>query len=810
MGVGAWGRWVCLGVGIAGTVVPAARAQSTVWVDDMTCPAVGAGTQGDPYCKIQDAICLHRNDPGGVLVRVGPGTYNEAVRLFPGVDLESTDGPASTIINGAGKACMASDCTVSNVSPCSTVYLPSGVNGRVEGFRIIGGSGIRTTCSGTCDAQIGGGITILGSSPTITRNEILGNVLAPSNNQTISFYGAGIYMQGIGGVPAAPVITLNVIDGNIANPPSGTNPKPSLAFGGGIYAGFQSSPVISQNTITANEVGDGSDKQVAGGAGIAIYSGWSGTSATVRRNVVRGNIAADYGGGILFGESNPDSSTHPPVDPSRGIVESNLVIENEAFEGGGIAFSTSEGNVRNNTLSDNIAFETGGFGGHGGGVMVYTPAAGTTAQPSLRNNAVTFNDAQIGIGGGLYVQTGAAPVVATNDLYGNTPQQVGGSKTDADYIGVSGNVSLDPAFVSRTVGSRNYHLLASSPVKEIGDNANAAAVDLDGVPRPQDGDENGTSTVDLGSYEFPSDFDDDGTPDWLDLDDDADGVPDTTDCAPTRRGVSALPAAVGNNVRYDTAGGGGFAWNRSAQGHTYNVYRGTTTTPWTYNETCFETESADTKTTDAGTPSPGQAFFYLVSARNVCGESPHGNATATGNRFPPTSCVTANRDTDLDGVRDLADDCPLATNPTQTDLDGDFVGDACDNCLSTPNPDQADPDADGLGSACDCLPLDPTPAPPPTEVPGVVVDDAGGTNVSWTSIGTGARYDVAGSDFTTLRAAGSVATAGCLANDLTPTSWADPRPDPAPGVGYYYLVRAQSLCGDGGYGSGRPPIPACP
>src|SRR5512145_2085286 len=83
---------------VAASAVPAS-AQSTVWVDDGNCPGPGSGTEGDPYCSIQNAVCNHRNDPGGVSVLVRPGTYNESVRMFPGVDLISTDGPDVTFLD---------------------------------------------------------------------------------------------------------------------------------------------------------------------------------------------------------------------------------------------------------------------------------------------------------------------------------------------------------------------------------------------------------------------------------------------------------------------------------------------------------------------------------------------------------------------------------------------------------------------------------------------------------------------------------------------------------------------------------------
>jgi hypothetical protein len=57
-------------------------------------------------------------------------------------------------------------------------------------------------------------------------------------------------------------------------------------------------------------------------------------------------------------------------------------------------------------------------------------------------------------------------------------------------------------------------------------------------------------------------------------------------------------------------------------------------------------------------------------------------------------------DRDGDGVLDIIDICPGASDPYQIDLDQDGVGDACDNCVFVPNPDQADRDRDGVGDAC--------------------------------------------------------------------------------------------------------------
>jgi hypothetical protein len=63
-------------------------------------------------------------------------------------------------------------------------------------------------------------------------------------------------------------------------------------------------------------------------------------------------------------------------------------------------------------------------------------------------------------------------------------------------------------------------------------------------------------------------------------------------------------------------------------------------------------------------------------------------------------------DSDSDGVRDSADNCPAAANPGQADQDGDHVGDACD---ATPRGDDAD--GDGIPSLDDGCPRDAGVAP---------------------------------------------------------------------------------------------------
>ncbi len=934
-------------------LAPSSVAQTTLYVDDNTCPATGDGSLGNPYCKIQDAICFLKNGSLAGTVMVKPGSYNEAVRVFPGISLVSTDGPAVTAIDPTGKACILADCTVGTATPCSAVYFSSNNNPageRLEGFRLTGGKGLNQTNCGGCNAQIGGGLLIFASSPVITRNEIVNNTLSPASSQTQDFYGAGIYIQSFGSdqtfQQARPTITQNLISGNTADPPSGTTNNPSYAFGGGVYAGWRSLPTIRENTIENNRAGTGTtEKQFASGGGISNYSLASSPVPLVARNLIRDNHAGDSGGGIGLGEI--DSDDNGVNEPSAGDLENNQIVENESFFGGAIKSGTTLVRSRNNTIADNFVSGLNAPPNNPKGGAVFTDVTDNASQQLfMANDIVAFNEAAgTGDGGGLYVNTGSNPTVRYTDLHGNTPNNTAG----ASFTG-SNNLDLDPLFVDRTPATRNYHLQPTSPLIDAGNNPDAALTpDYDGAPRIQNSNPYGygTAKVDLGAFELSPDTDGDSLPNWQDDDDDGDGSLDASDCAPLAMSVNQVPDKVGNTLTLSKTGAT-LSWARSRQGHTYDVYRGDLDPgqPWTYNETCLVQETPDANATDNATPLSGKGFYYLVSARNSCGKSAASTNSGGQDHTPSSPCSSPQANSDSDGLRDLDDNCGRVANASQSDGDADTVGDACDNCPSMANTGQQDPDGDSRGDACDncasvansdqldtdvdavgdacdncvsvanpsqtntdgdtlgdacdpdddndgvldapdncplvanasqtdtdgdlqgdacdpdddndgvldatdncplvvnpiqtdtdgdlqgdacdpdddndgvldvsdCAPLDASASSPPMEIAGVLVDKAGATRLSWTGQGSGFRYDVTGGRLSALRSNGNESDATCLRNDETLTSWDDTRPDPTPGDGYYYLVRSQNACGNGGYGqhssgTDRSPGSDCP
>jgi hypothetical protein len=138
------------------------------------------------------------------------------------------------------------------------------------------------------------------------------------------------------------------------------------------------------------------------------------------------------------------------------------------------------------------------------------------------------------------------------------------------------------------------------------------------------------------------------------------------------------------------------------------------------------------------------------------------------------------------------------------DTDGDGTGDFCDNCPLTPNPDQADNDSDGAGNVCDCAQDDDSAFNPPSEVHHVSCKYPTSTLISWDdqrgTAGSGTVCDLVTGNITEFRADENYSRSECLANDHPAPDYTDSRDNPSAGEGFYYLVRAENVCGKATYG----------
>jgi len=106
--------------------------------------------------------------------------------------------------------------------------------------------------------------------------------------------------------------------------------------------------------------------------------------------------------------------------------------------------------------------------------------------------------------------------------------------------------------------------------------------------------------------------------------------------------VWSIPGPIGPTLLLEVGTITVLSWSRSEQGLTSNAYRGTIEPglPWAYDEICLEAANPGTMslTPDEELPPAGAAFYYLVSARNVCGESRIGQASAGNDLHAATPC----------------------------------------------------------------------------------------------------------------------------------------------------------------------------
>ncbi|HZI92651.1 MAG TPA: DUF1565 domain-containing protein, partial [Patescibacteria group bacterium] len=525
---------------------------TTRYVDFSTCPAGGSGTQGNPYCRIQDAICAAVS---GDTVSVAPGTYPEAIRMRPGVSVLSQGGAAVTTINGSGKSCTDFDfCTKRTGNQCSVVLFGSGhtTATHLEGFTLTGGAGVNQNGPAPTPFQIAGGGIFVFSSPTIMNNVITGNVLAGTQRQ---YNGAGIYVA-----VGSPVISNNTITGNRAVPGAGTSGNITYGYGGGIWVGFSSDPIITSNIITGNRAGDpNTDYSVGSGGGIVVFPGdASRPGPLIDRNLIADNVTDSLGGGIGLNSLQNTGA--------RAVVTNNVIVGNSAKEGGGVYIYFDKTNLVNNTITNNLGFLGGG---------VYSGQNDPNLAVNITNNIIEGNRLeQFGTGGGIYTLDLSAtfdPDIRNNDLWNNDRNQIAGDRTDAGTIGTNGNFSADPRFINRA--ARDFHLDPNSPAIDSASSTLAPLIDKDGLPRGVDGNGAPNSPMpgddDVGAYErqltcVPTpevcdgadnncntlidegfiDTDADGQADCVDGDDDNDTAPDAIDCAPLNATASGIPFEV--------------------------------------------------------------------------------------------------------------------------------------------------------------------------------------------------------------------------------------------------------------------------
>lgn len=243
---------------------------------------------------IQGAINAAQN---GDTVAVSPGTYYEHIN-FNGkaITVTSTDGPATTIIDGSASGVVV------------TFKTSEGAGSVLSGLTIQNGRGL----------LYGGGISIDHASPRILDNVIMNNA---------AIVGNGIYVYF-----GSPEIRGNTISGNRQQGGSSGDGGAGIELLGGAGVTLVIGNLIENNTALAGASGGGID--------------CSGCAAEISNNIIRGNAVFNHGGGIS-------------IDGTVSLKVTQNIIANNISEGGGLGggiYLSAGGTVSitNNTLYGNV------------------------------------------------------------------------------------------------------------------------------------------------------------------------------------------------------------------------------------------------------------------------------------------------------------------------------------------------------------------------------------------------------------------------------------------------------------------------
>ena len=226
-------------------------------------------------------------------------------------------------------------------------------------------------------------------------------------------YGGGIYCYD----NSSPTISDCTISGNTG-----------YSHGGGIYCYKFSNPTISGCTISGN---------TGYSQGGGIYCGYDSTP-TISNCTIEGNESYNNGGGIYCWDSFPTISDSEFIDNiadnggglycriSNPTITGCTISGHTVYNGGGIYCNDSSPTITDCTISGNAAEDNGGG--------IYCTDGNYGSRPTVTNCTISGNAVGEGGVGGIYCHPSIAefnmPYISDTEICGNESVQINGPYTD--------------------------------------------------------------------------------------------------------------------------------------------------------------------------------------------------------------------------------------------------------------------------------------------------------------------------------------------------------------------------------------------